>query len=110
MTTMDTTELDLTTTLDYSNVRGTFIPYSVPEDYGNISPFGVLQAPNGKSAKKRCRCIEKKQRKVVKEIKFIPLAPAIQFPGEKRNFTCNCSHLRRVAKNKLKTAEVISKK
>lgn len=61
--------------------------------------LGVLQKANGKSAKKRCRCIEKKQRKVVKEIKFIPLAPAIQFPGKRGNFTCNCSHLRKIVKN-----------
>lgn len=59
-------------------------------------PYGVLQDSNGTKIKKRCRCIEKKQRKVVKEIKYIPLSPAIHFDGEKRNFTCKCSHLRKV--------------
>lgn len=61
-------------------------------------PFGVLNDSEGRSAKKRCRCIEKKRRKVVKVIKYIPLAPSIQFGGNKGNFTCKCSHLRKVLK------------
>lgn len=62
-------------------------------------PFGILNDSQENSVKKRCRCIEKKQRKVTKVIKYIPLAPStIQLPGEKRNFTCKCSHLRKVDK------------
>lgn len=59
-------------------------------------PFGILRDSNGTKTKKRCRCIEKKHRNGVKEIKYIPLAPTIHLNGETRNFTCKCSHLRKV--------------
>ena len=62
-------------------------------------PFGVLQDADGKVMRRRCRCIEKKRRKVVKDIKYVPLVPVVNLAGEKRNFTCKCSHLRRIARN-----------
>lgn len=61
-------------------------------------PFGVVLDEEKVSVKKRCRCIEKKRRKVLKEVKYIPLKPEVQLSvgGRKRNFTCKCSHLRKV--------------
>lgn len=76
-------------------------PRSMPGEWARSAipvPHGVLQNPDGTSAKKRCRCIEKKRRKVLKEIKYIPLAPSIHLDGVQRNFTCKCSHLRKLAK------------
>lgn len=64
-----------------------------------IVGLGVLHDSQGQIVRKRCRCIEKKRNKVIKEVKYIPLAPAIQFEGNKRNFTCKCSHLRKTNKN-----------
>lgn len=65
--------------------------------------FGIIHDSEGKSTKKRCRCIEKKRGKVVLEVKYIPLSPAIQLGGSKRNFTCKCSYLRKVIKNETST-------
>lgn len=97
-----------TTTFAPEEEYTTFAPLDNGDDDGpRIVPFGVLLEDEPvvhKSAKKkRCRCIEKKRRKVVKEVKYIPLAPAIQLQGSdghKRNFTCKCSHLRRVVKKR----------
>lgn len=76
--------------------------YKIDPKHLRSIPFGVLTNTDGSSAKKRCRCIEKKRRKVVKEIKYIPLAPVVQMGGNPRNFTCKCSHLRKVVKNQIK--------
>lgn len=70
----------------------------MPRTLWRSVPFGVLHDSKGTSAKKRCRCIEKKRKKVVKVIKYIPLSPSIRLPGNNRNFTCKCSHLRKVVK------------
>lgn len=60
-------------------------------------PFGVLQNSDGSSARKRCRCIEKKRRKVLMEIRYIPLSESIRLPGQEgKKFVCKCSHLRRL--------------
>lgn len=102
-----TTEVGQTTTqetipewtLPYTNDPFSGLEPLIPlEIVFHSVPLGVLQTVDGESAKKRCRCIEKKRRKVVKVIKYIPLSPLIQFGGNKRNFTCKCSHLRKVVK------------
>lgn len=79
----------------------TFPPLDETDEAPSFVPFGVLLPEDGGKPKKRCRCIEKKRRKVVKEIKYIPLSPSIQLDsgGHKRNFTCKCSHLRKVVKH-----------
>lgn len=70
------------------------------DDENRMVPFGVVLDEEQVVVKKRCRCIQKKQRKVVKEIKYIPLNPSIQLAqlGRNRNFTCKCSHLRKLAR------------
>lgn len=84
--------------IDPSMLRGMLPPID-PRLRGGL-PIGVLQNADGSSARKRCRCIEKKHRKVVKEIKYIPLMPVVHLAGNHRkNFTCKCSHLRKIAKN-----------
>lgn len=84
---------------------GDLTTYHIPKEYlrvlGSVPvgiPVGILRNSDGTSAKKRCRCIEKKRNKVVKEIKYIPLAPVINLNGSPRNFTCNCSNLRKRVK------------
>lgn len=87
---------------DEEPILRSIVPHRARVDLKPL-PIGVLRNPDGTSARKRCRCIEKKQRKVLKEIRYIPLAPVIQLDGQKRNFTCKCSHLRKIAKGSLIT-------
>lgn len=105
LTTMTmTTSFDTSTGTTPLEEMFTFPPFVDDPDgeTPQMIPFGVLLPDDGAKPKKRCRCIEKKRRKVVKVVKYIPLSPGIQLEtigGHKRNFTCKCSHLRKIVKH-----------
>lgn len=51
--------------------------------------------PRKSSAKRKpCRCIEKRRRKVLKEITYIPMNPVVKPIGDHKAFTCNCERMR----------------
>lgn len=66
-------------------------------------PYAVAAAaevPNPRRIKKRCRCIEKNRRHMIKEIKYIPLEPIdVQKSGHLKRFSCNCAHMRKIPKS-----------
>lgn len=64
------------------------------------TPFGVSEdLKEHEKHKRRCRCIQKKHGKMLKEITYIPMEPIVQNDGaQKRAFACNCTHLKRVHK------------
>lgn len=82
-------------TLRVATPRETVLREAMPRT--NTIPFGVLQNTDGSSARRRCRCVEKKRRKVLMEIRYIPLNDSILLPGEEgKKFFCKCSHLRKL--------------
>lgn len=72
---------------------------SSPDKVHQSTNSGVLLNSQGKKTKRRCRCIQKKQRRVLKEITYIPLQPVVQQQGKHKGFTCNCSHLKKVTRS-----------
>lgn len=82
-------------------LRGALPSFNITDDNPMLMarsmpiPFGVLQNQNGEKVRKRCQCIEKKVNNQVVNVTFVPLNPVISLPGSRRNFTCNCTHLKK---------------
>lgn len=70
----------------------------------NVDKGVILRKPspplkdsaNAFRGKKRCRCIEKKHRQVLKQITYVPLEPILLGEGQHKRFNCNCQQMRRM--------------